>query len=152
MAWRFSSDRAENALEVREAFLNAVQGLHGKVDDFTVRLIFTELVANVIRHAPGPIEISLDGAEDNLWLHVTDSGPPFEWRPLIPDISAERGRGLFLVLQCAQAVSLERTPEGNVVHVQLDTSAGRGATIERRNRSSFEDECVLQSKRQEHSR
>lgn len=123
MEWSFSSDRANSALDVREAFLKTPQDVNRRIDGFTARLIFTELVDNVIRHAPGPIEIALEASGDSLWLHVTDRGPPFEWRPRIPAPAAESGRGIFLVSQCAADISLERTREGNIVHVKLNHSA-----------------------------
>jgi len=123
MAWRFSAERADCALDAREAFVDTLQGANRTVDGFTARLIFTELVANVVRHAPGPIEISLDAIDERLWLHVSDRGPPFEWRPLIPGRNAESGRGMFLISQCVADVAVERTRVGNTVHVKFNQSA-----------------------------
>jgi len=132
MAWRFSTDRADRALDVREAFLRVLHDGNDRVDTFIAHLIFTELVANVIRHTPGPIDIALDAAGDSLWLHVGDRGPPFELNPVIPAPHAERGRGLYLISQYAADLSVERTSEGNVVHVRLNPSVARDAAMEQR--------------------
>ena len=121
-AWQFSSERAESALDSRSDFVAALHR-HAlpPVDDFGAKVIYTELVSNVIRHAPGPIRILLecDGAEH--WLHVFDRGAPFEWRPALPDDPyVEGGRGLFLISRYSQEVVIERpSAGGNVVRIRL---------------------------------
>ena len=52
-----------------------------------------------MRHAPGPIEISLTFVADDAVLSVRDRGPGFEPHAnRLPDETlAEHGRGLFLV-------------------------------------------------------
>jgi anti-sigma regulatory factor (Ser/Thr protein kinase) len=44
---------------------------------YKAELIFGELLGNVVRHAPGPVEISFDVGSDAAILHVIDSGPEF---------------------------------------------------------------------------
>jgi anti-sigma regulatory factor (Ser/Thr protein kinase) len=120
-AWQFWSDRAEAALASRDDFVIALQRQSGgEVDAFVAKLIYTELVANVIRHAPGPIHIVLDLQNEKLWLSVSDRGPPFEWRPTLPGVLAESGRGMFLISRYAQEVKIERGAiDGNVIRVLL---------------------------------
>lgn len=125
-AWRFSSERAENALASRNDFVAALHRHRAfPVDEFVAKLIYTELVSNVIRHAPGPIRILLehDGAE--YWLHVFDRGAPFEWRAALPDDPfLQGGRGLFLISQYSQEIIIERpSAGGNVVRIRLNGSA-----------------------------
>ena len=61
--------------------------------------VFGELLGNVVRFAPGPVEIELDwnnGAAPV--LHVLDRGPGFTFTPKLPtDLLSERGRGLYIV-------------------------------------------------------
>ena len=62
-------------------------------------LAFGELIGNVVRHAPGPIEISLTFVAGDAVLSVRDRGPGFEPHSIrLPDeVYAEHGHGLFLV-------------------------------------------------------
>jgi anti-sigma regulatory factor (Ser/Thr protein kinase) len=125
-AWKFSSERAESALESRNDFIAALH-LHSTfpVDEFAAKLVYTELVANVVRHASGPIHILLDQDGADRWLHVFDRGAPFNWLPALPkDPYLESGRGLFLVSQYAQEVVIERPlGGGNVVRIKLKRTA-----------------------------
>jgi anti-sigma regulatory factor (Ser/Thr protein kinase) len=96
-------------------------------------LIFSELVGNAVRHAPGPLSISLELRAHEIVLHVIDKGPGFEYEPSLPSsIWAEGGRGLFLVSTLARAVEVERLP-GLGTHVAATlpvsrrSSAGNGA-------------------------
>ena len=121
-AWRFSSDRAENALESRNDFVAALhRHMAPPVDEFVAKVIYTELVTNVIRHAPGPIQILLEREGAEHWLRVCDRGAPFEWRSALPDNPcSEGGRGMFLISQYSQEVVIERpTGGGNVVRIRL---------------------------------
>ncbi|MHB8148256.1 MAG: ATP-binding protein [Vulcanimicrobiaceae bacterium] len=122
MAWKFSSEHAEIALASRDDFVAALQQQAGvRVDEFVAKLIYTEVVANVVRHAPGGIFIALEADGDAHWLCVSDEGPPFEWRPSLPtDPYTERGRGLFLIDRYADTVFVERLPaKGNVVRIRF---------------------------------
>ena len=121
MAWQFSSEHAERALGVRDEFVAALERLDPQVDTFVIKLIFTEVVANVVRHAPGPIELFLDADGDDFWLSVFDRGPQFEWNARLPeDPYVEGGRGLFLIDRYARKIVVERRPlGGNVVRIQL---------------------------------
>jgi anti-sigma regulatory factor (Ser/Thr protein kinase) len=116
-------DDARRAIDARTLF---VEFLHGVAcdDDFIDRaeLIFGELLGNVVRHAPGSLEISVDSDEDSMVLHVIDSGPPFalDRRRLPDDVFSERGRGLFIVEQLASDVRVERVVNrGNHISVTL---------------------------------
>jgi anti-sigma regulatory factor (Ser/Thr protein kinase) len=125
-AWRFSSERAENALGSRNDFVAALHRQTGApVDEFVAKVIYTELVSNVIRHAPGPIQILLERNGAEHWLHVFDRGAPFEWCPALPDDPfGEGGRGLFLISSYSQEVLIERPAGGgNVVRIRLKAPA-----------------------------
>ena len=98
-SWRFEVDDAGSAHSARAAFCDHL--LRNGVDRETgtrAELVFGELVGNVVRHAPGPIEINLSFLDDEPVLSVRDRGPGFarHENPL-PEPFAESGRGLFLV-------------------------------------------------------
>ena len=59
--------------------------------DFTVeqeqnlQMIFSELVGNAVRHAPGALSISISATGGKVRLHVIDEGPGFDRRPALPN-------------------------------------------------------------------
>jgi anti-sigma regulatory factor (Ser/Thr protein kinase) len=101
-------------------FLEGAYCDHDFID--RAELVFGELLGNVVRHAPGSLEISVFSNDDSIVLHVIDSGPPFALaaRRLPDDVFSERGRGLFIVEQLAANVSVERVVDrGNHISVTL---------------------------------
>ncbi len=80
---------------------------------FNFEVIFAELMANLVRYAPGTAEAFLEVRPDAFILHVTDKGPGFQFLPRLPhDLFSERGRGLFLISQLAGDFNVERRPGG----------------------------------------
>lgn len=72
-------------------------------------LVFGELIGNVVRHAPGPVEIYLDWSGDFAKVHVIDTGPPFNTMGNLPkDILSECGRGLFIIREISPNLRVER--------------------------------------------
>jgi anti-sigma regulatory factor (Ser/Thr protein kinase) len=108
--WSFRSQDATTALGHRDKFLNALGRHRGwSVDVYAARIIFTELVTNVMRHACGPIGIVLECDGRHLALKIRDRGPGFEFAPSLPaDILSEGGRGLFLISKVAAGVRVEQ--------------------------------------------
>ncbi len=106
MVWFFRSENAHEALGCCKAFLNAVkQDAAVPVDTFASSLIYSELVTNVVHHAPGAIEISVDLVNHDAVLKVADRGPGFALSASLPENPlAERGRGLFLVAKFAKDI------------------------------------------------
>jgi anti-sigma regulatory factor (Ser/Thr protein kinase) len=121
-AWRFASEDARTAVDARTRFVDFLRSI-GTGDEvvFKAELVFGELLGNVVRHAPGPVEISFDLDSGAGILHVIDSGPEFLLTaPHLPDVLSELGRGLFIVQQLATNVRVERIPNrGNHTIVQL---------------------------------
>ncbi len=62
------------------------------VDEDAGRIVYTELVANVLQHAPGRIEITLEVDGTTATLVVRDSGPGFVNAKLSESLMSERGR------------------------------------------------------------
>ena len=112
--WSFSSDNALEALDARAAFAAAFRECRGtESDDAAPQIVFGELVANVVRHAPGPIEITLavDGAY--AVLTVADTGSGFAYAPALPrDPLRESGRGLFIISRYAREICVTHKPGG----------------------------------------
>ncbi len=126
MAWQFSSEDAETALESRDDFVAALRQQFGTpIDEFAAKVLYTEVVANTVRHAPGAIRIVLEARNDVHWLCVFDEGPPFDWKPALPsDLYGEGGRGLFLIDRYSDCVAVERLATGgNAIRIKLNPGA-----------------------------
>ena len=116
-------DDAGQAVDARSHFVEFLQRIQSDNDFIaTAELIFGELLGNVVRHAPGPVEIAIDLNEASVILHVIDSGPLLriaEHR-LPDDILSEQGRGLYIVEQLGAEVRFERNVgRGNHIIVTL---------------------------------
>ncbi len=119
--WRFDGGDPRAAFAVKSEFLHAVEEVSGVAarDLNSCELIFAELIGNCVRHAGGPLSISLE-VSDRIRLHVIDEGPGFDYDPKLPiDIWAESGRGLFLISQLADGVTVRRLP-GCGSHISVD--------------------------------
>lgn len=83
-----------------------------------------ELIGNVVRHAPGNIEVRLDWTSDEAILSVRDSGRSFEFNPNLPqDPFAETGRGLYIVCALAEHFDMSfDNGSGKVIRVVLPVS------------------------------
>jgi len=126
-AWTLYVDDARAAVGARSHFVAFLQSVNEN-GDFIDRaeLIFGELLGNVVRHAPGPVEISIVLSDDVMVLHVIDSGPPLILTEthLPDDVLSERGRGLFIVGQLASELCVEREAEsGNHISVTMQRRA-----------------------------
>jgi anti-sigma regulatory factor (Ser/Thr protein kinase) len=108
--WRYASDSAVEALSKRDDFVAALQHHAGAVVDVcAAKIVFTELAANVVLHAPGPIAITLEAADSYAILTVADTGPGFVFAANLPgDLLSAGGRGLYLVSRHCTTVSVER--------------------------------------------
>lgn len=91
--------------------------LPAMVDD--AALVVTELVANAVRHAGGPIQLQLALGEYFLHLAVRDGSadPP---RQMLPDLeNVNGGRGLLLVDAVSAAWGSSPTEDGKTVWAAL---------------------------------
>ncbi|GAA2735512.1 ATP-binding protein [Streptomyces nogalater] len=71
----------------------------------TAELLATELVSNAVRHTKGPAAMRVRGSAEGLvWIGAwdTDPEPPEPPVPLGRSVEAEEGRGLGLVVACAE--------------------------------------------------
>jgi anti-sigma regulatory factor (Ser/Thr protein kinase) len=122
-AWTLLLDDAGGGGDARLHFVQFLQSVRNDEEFLDkAELIFGELLGNVVRHAPGPVKISVELQDDSIVLHVVDSGPPLHSarRRLPDDILSERGRGLFIVAQLATDVRVERVRgRGNHISVTV---------------------------------
>lgn len=124
--WGFDVVDSASAYAIKQDYLAAVSAYAGPDADVSAcALIFSELVGNALRHAPGRLSLSLSTDEKGIWLHVMDEGTGFDAEPALPkDIWSESGRGLFLVQALADEVVVHRLPHfGSYIKVLLPAGA-----------------------------
>lgn len=113
MRWQFEAADARSAQAMRKQYLSVLGSLCA-LDDDTIAacsMVFSELIGNAVRHAPGPLSASLERRGDEIALHVVDTGPGFSYYPTLPqDLWAEGGRGLYLISHLSRAVEVEGLP------------------------------------------
>jgi PAS domain S-box-containing protein len=120
--WAFESGDAVAAQSVRSSFVGALEREASADSDLgAAELIFGELIGNVVRYAPGPIDIDLEWVGAVPTLHVLDRGGGFDLRSTLPDdVMSERGRGLYIVSVLGTDLRADRLPgRGNHVRVVL---------------------------------
>jgi PAS domain S-box-containing protein len=122
--WRFAAPDALQAeptrRRLREWFERNTTG-----DFASAELIYGELIGNVVRHAPGPVDVdvALDG--ERVRLVVQSTGRAIRVTPSLP-ISPlqEFGRGLFIVDQLGRDYTTRELPLfGNQTSVDLPLTA-----------------------------
>lgn len=121
--WRFLSTDARAAALAR-AEIGALVARTRPDESFAAELAFGELIANAVRHAPGPVvarcRIAPDGAAT---IELDDAGSGFVPAPISADLFAESGRGLALLRRLTSDVHVGSTPSGGAsVRVRIDGS------------------------------
>jgi anti-sigma regulatory factor (Ser/Thr protein kinase) len=121
MEWYFRSADAADALSERESFSEFLRTRCTPESDCqAAEIVYGELIANVVRHAPGSIEIMLRTSLRGMMLEVFDTAEDFSVaRPLEPPWHAEKGRGLHIIWQLCGNLARTKTPNGGKVSVLL---------------------------------
>ena len=112
--WHFSSLDPKEARTTRLAIAEAL-GAAGLSDEavFSFELIYAELLGNVVRYAPGDVEIVLDVSAIAPVLPVLDRGEGFRMSPRLPsDDLSERGRGLYIINELVDEFRVVRRSGG----------------------------------------
>ncbi|MFY9883173.1 MAG: SpoIIE family protein phosphatase [Candidatus Cybelea sp.] len=123
--WTFDTNDASAAHGARHSFVAALRDGGLPADRLgTAELVFGELLGNVVRYAPGPIEIMFDWTDPTPVLHVLDRGPGFTLAPKLPsDLLSERGRGLYIVWSLTDDFNVtERHDGGSHARAVLHTN------------------------------
>ena len=129
IGWSFDAENARAAWNARGAFMAQLRSeASSESDVHAAEIIFGELVGNVVRHAPGPIDIALEWRDGTGVLHVIDRGDGFCYRaPVRVDTLREHGRGLWLIDRFGGHFEIERLPHfGTHVRVELPVSRRAG--------------------------
>lgn len=122
MEWYFRSAHAPDALSERRTFVKFLRARCTPDSDFqAAEIVYGELVANVLRHAPGPIEIMLrTNARGAVTIEVCDTAMHFKVaRPVEPPLDSETGRGLHIIMQLCGNLSRMKTANGGKMKVVL---------------------------------
>jgi anti-sigma regulatory factor (Ser/Thr protein kinase) len=128
--WHFQATEAAQALLARHAFMVFVrESCTPESDHEGAEIVFGELVANVVRHAPGAIRITV--IADTLGavtLEVYDTGRGFTPVASLPgEEYSDSGRGIYIVSQLCSTLLSALTKTGNKVSVGLPLVALRPA-------------------------
>ena len=104
-------------------------GQHRPDERYAAELAFGELIANAVRHAPGPVaarcRIAPGGAAT---IELDDAGSGFVPAPISADLFAETGRGLALVRYLTDGIRVGAAPGGGAsVTVRLNGEGAAGA-------------------------
>ena len=128
MEWQFHAADAALAMSSRQAFTKFLRAFCTTESDCEgAEIVYGELVGNVVRHAPGSIDIAVHSdAEGSVSMDVSDTGPAFTLAPSLPAALSQCGRGLFVVSQLCRDLTAARTDCGNRVHVVLPVTASAG--------------------------
>jgi anti-sigma regulatory factor (Ser/Thr protein kinase) len=127
--WRFDVGDPAVAYAIQRELIElaAAAGNPSEAEISACELILSELIGNAVRHAPGALSMSISKSDEDVWLHVIDDGPGFDFCSALPDdLWAESGRGLFLI--AALARSVVATPLlgcGSYIRVCLPVSGTR---------------------------
>ncbi len=120
--WSFDANDARAAQAARKAFVGRLRSAGvGEEDRVACEIVFGEIVGNVARYTPGPVDVALLRDGPSLRLAALDRGPGFRWNAAPPpDQMAESGRGLFLIGTLGRAVRVEHIAGiGSFVEVVL---------------------------------
>ncbi|GAC1541617.1 MAG: hypothetical protein NVS2B17_19210 [Candidatus Velthaea sp.] len=127
--WAFDARDAMAAHGARADLMKVLYADGDPASEFgDAELIFGELIGNVVRHAPGAIDVALAWDDDAPVLHVIDRGPGFTREAALPDMLSESGRGLFIISSIAGALHYERLAgRGTHVVATLPVKRRRGS-------------------------
>jgi anti-sigma regulatory factor (Ser/Thr protein kinase) len=124
--WSMVRADAREALSARRAVRQFLALQADRCSDLdAVETIVGELVANVIRHASGPIGIHVAWEGDGAVAVVADRGPGIPVLRSVPGVDATCGRGLMIVHALAKRVEISaRKGAGSRVIVELPVHRG----------------------------
>jgi anti-sigma regulatory factor (Ser/Thr protein kinase) len=123
MEWYLDARDVESTHQLRREITGFLRRHASPAEDLTAaELAVSELLGNLVRHAPGPAWVSLHWPADVVSLVVTDLGPGFQLpqEPAEAEPLAEGGRGLMIVDALADRLeATARSGAGARVTVRL---------------------------------
>jgi anti-sigma regulatory factor (Ser/Thr protein kinase) len=114
LSLRFDARDARMARESRLFFTRFLRELGAPHDRLgNAELVYGELISNVVRHAPGMVDVSIDWSGEYPELRITDCGSGYAKHSNLPrDLLCESGRGLFIVEALTRRFEVNRAPHG----------------------------------------
>jgi anti-sigma regulatory factor (Ser/Thr protein kinase) len=98
MCWSFDTGNIAAVRRAKLAFTERLRESLTGEDIAAAELVFMELIGNVVRHAPGCVEVWVEASASSFLLHVIDRGPGFRYSSKLPQNPlSESGRGLYLI-------------------------------------------------------
>ena len=91
---------------------------------YTLNLVLTEALSNVIKHAGRPgqaLRVCIQIDKGTLSIRVYDQGEGFDLENLPcpdPDALCEEGRGIFIIRELMDSVDYRKTKNGNVLEMK----------------------------------
>jgi PAS domain S-box-containing protein len=125
--WRFGASDALQAEPTRR-LLRAWLERKTTGDVASAELIYGELIGNVVRHAPGPIDVDVVLEPTRVQLVVQSGGRAITVRPALPASPLqEGGRGLFIIDELGSDYTTRELPlVGNQTSVNLPLTPNGG--------------------------
>lgn len=118
--FKFSIADAGFARHVRALFTEYLAARADPDSDlYAAEVIFGELTANVVRHAPGPVSIRVCWEDRAAVLEVEDSGPGYEPCTSFPGHESDSHRGLPIVAALGKKLRVDRCNGYTVTSVVL---------------------------------
>jgi serine phosphatase RsbU (regulator of sigma subunit)/anti-sigma regulatory factor (Ser/Thr protein kinase) len=125
--WSFTSSDAGAAATTRAQIMGMLQARGVRNEDcVAAEVVYSELIGNCVRYAPGKLEVLLDFTNAAPVLHVLDEGTGFSRFPELPrNLFSESGRGLYIIATLAEEFTVARRPtQGSHARVVLAVRAG----------------------------
>jgi anti-sigma regulatory factor (Ser/Thr protein kinase) len=118
--WRFGAEDALQAESARQR-LTVWLAERTRVETAAAEIICGELIGNVVRHAPGRIDIDVACSGERVRIYVQSSGNPVVLKARLPQsILSESGRGLFIIESLGSRLRAKALPIfGNQISVDL---------------------------------
>jgi anti-sigma regulatory factor (Ser/Thr protein kinase) len=111
--WIFDWTDPDAAYRARTGLLDLLRERGASPEDiFMAETTYSELLGNIVS-ARTTIDVRLEWEKSNAVIHVLDEGPRDAFAPHPPcDLLAESGRGLFIISEFAESVSVVRRANG----------------------------------------
>jgi serine phosphatase RsbU (regulator of sigma subunit)/anti-sigma regulatory factor (Ser/Thr protein kinase) len=120
-AWHFHATDRRTAWLARRAFSRFAATVLDAERADDAELVYGELLANVVQHAPGLVSVAAGAEPDGRFAIVfEDDGPGFDYEPQVAGDDAEHGRGWAIIARLASTLAVERLERGSRASVQLN--------------------------------
>ena len=112
-SWQFATSSHTHADRVKHEFLALLHSYGGSdADYFSAEIIFGELLANAVQHAPGTVDLTVRWTDDHACLSVRTYGPPCLPGHRKAGLFDETGRGLQIVSALSRDFRIENLNDG----------------------------------------